>query len=342
MSFNYDKNTQQAAKTTLSIAQGISCKNCYMYLGHEIIFYIQWSYSTVTTYRAYFSGSFELNAQIELDNPSISGTIEQGLVDLFTIVSFDISAGLSLTLKGKLDASVNGTLSYSGSLSKKLYFSTKGYVESKYDGVHWTNGIEPANLNLLSAATFDSGYQNTQGCVSARATVTLIPTVIIEIGFSGSSVSVVSDPYIGFPIAITASFSSPAEFSYGFSVGVMAGVAPIIKYVIPLYGSGTWGTLGPYRFTIYKILASSGCTCSPNCAICTSSSVCSSCSRSYYLYQSTCYSTCPHGTMISGSKCSVQQTVKPTKGNMLSAAPSCKGTPWFVPMIICVVIYVVN
>ena len=44
--------------------------------------------------------------------------------------------------------------------------------------------------------------------------------------------------------------------------------------------------------------------CSSNCAVCSSSTVCTSCISGKYLYLSACDSSCPSGTYISGSTCS--------------------------------------
>lgn len=70
--FNYDTNTQSAATADISIFDGVTCRNCYMYAGATFFVHLEYT-SRAFGLEVSLSGATGANVEILVDNPSISG-----------------------------------------------------------------------------------------------------------------------------------------------------------------------------------------------------------------------------------------------------------------------------
>ena len=127
--FNYDFSSGKAITNSLQIANGVTCTNCYLFFGAGFIVIAEYLNSAFM-FETKIGGGTGFNAQVDLNNPSISGSkvyslmgpSNQGYV-------FPIGGGFTMTSKfGGLSATLSGSGSASGSASFGAGYKTAATI----------------------------------------------------------------------------------------------------------------------------------------------------------------------------------------------------------------------
>ena len=197
---NYNFATNQAVTLNLYLGNGITCANCYAYIGGNIQITAQYSLTYGFGFDARITGSTGFNLDIIAQNPIFSGSVTIPLLSpassyslIATILGITVSTkfgGLTATVSGSGSASGTIEVNTGASFNAGLSF-TYGYGGNVFFGTDVTMSPPYATYKL-------SGFSVNQ----ATMTVSLIPVINLQITygdgvFTGES-SILFNPYYQF------------------------------------------------------------------------------------------------------------------------------------------------
>jgi len=212
--FNYDVSSNSAA-SSFNLVSGITCSNCYAYLG--VYIYAVFEYADVgleMAFEAKLDGGIGFNIQADLASTSYSGSDTIQLLAAATSgVSIPLGFGLSLTSTfGGLSATVSASASTSGSASTGAGANANAYIGLEYD--YEFNSEEQGDFTFPSNAEFSYtapyfSYSNFE-IDSLDVTVSLAATQNFLISYTWLYID-----WLGADFALV--LSGAAELSYGDS-----------------------------------------------------------------------------------------------------------------------------
>lgn len=199
--FNYDYATGTAAIPSYDLGGGISCVNCYVFLGAGVLIIVQYKKGNFDI-EAKVGGGLGYSANVNIVNPIVSSSYDIALIkgsSNFKVSSLGSSLQLGYKLGG-LTATLSGSGSATGSLSfgsAQSFDSTMGVLYSSTSGL---------SFPTKTHSTYVSPYFNASSFQVKSLSVGLTLTVSEAFFLS----------YSGY---ITYSFSANLASSVSHSIG---------------------------------------------------------------------------------------------------------------------------
>ena len=179
--FNYDYSTGKAVNPSIGLLQGISCGNCFAFLGAGLLAIAEYRNSKIY-FQISVGGGAGFNASLVVKglNISVSGSTTYNLLsEAANYATFPIGGGLSLQYKvGGLTALLSGSGQLTGSASFGAGVSASATMSVMYNG----SAVSFPNTAFLS---YTPPYYNAKlsGYFSVRCDLT--GTEMFQLSYSG-------------------------------------------------------------------------------------------------------------------------------------------------------------
>jgi len=162
---NYDFRGGGASVKSLAMADGVTCDECYAFIGPNLKVMVQYSIQKRFGFSARVSGAAGFAVNLGLRNPSVSGSTTIGLVaPQANYQAFKLPNGLGLDLKvGGLRATLSGTGSAVGTATlgakaslNAAFGIVKKYGENGKPGVWSMYGLYSSGASFLPLSSYAS------------------------------------------------------------------------------------------------------------------------------------------------------------------------------------------
>jgi hypothetical protein len=205
-----------AINSNIKLSEGITCTNCYSFLGASIlaVFNIFGGDTSTFAFEAKDAGGAGFNIGILISNPSVSASKYFNLAKSGPVSSIPIVAGLSLDVNfGGAWATVKGT----GSVKGRATFSS-GYTLLEEDHVMYAKSKWSAEHKLINSNQLKPSYTD-NGIKLSTATFSVIASISARIQYSfGGSIPVVN---VGATIDFSSVLTATAQYIKGKSQQVL-------------------------------------------------------------------------------------------------------------------------
>lgn len=209
INFNHASGTR-AINQAISLGNGITCTNCYSFLGAGIlaVFNIFGGKSSTFAFEAKDAGGAGFNIAISINNPTITLSKIINLAKEGPVTSIPIITGLSLKVNfGGAWATVKG----SGSAKGQASFSS-GYTLIEEDHIMYANSRWSAQHSLINSNQLKPTYRN-DGIKLSTSSLSVIVSVSARVKFSfGGMIPLVK---VGATIDFSSVLTATAQYIKG-------------------------------------------------------------------------------------------------------------------------------